>query len=792
MSKPARIILIFLLCVLLLSLSLLTPQPARAQGGGVTLDAAAGLDSYCKYNRWFPVRVTLANTGAGVDGLLVATTREGSAKSEYSAEVSLPTASKKEITLYVYPRGQSETVEIAYVADGAILATAQKDLLCQPETDYLHAVWAASPSAFNPLTSVDPSGGRASLAELSSADLPDRFQGLAMLDTLAISDVDTGVLSEAQRIALRAWITTGGRLIVAGGTSWQKTAAGLGDLLPLTPTGSQTLPGVSALREYAGNDSPLDETAVVATGELNPGADVIVSQDEIPLIITQQIGYGEVIYFAADPALAPLRNWDGTEDLYAKLLLNVPDKPGWAAGFTDPYAAETALAEVPGLAIPSPWLICGFLMLYVAVIGPLNYLVLRALKIREMAWVSIPILTILFTGAAIILGAGIRGSRPIVNQLSVVQVWPGEEYAVVNSLLGVFSPQRESYEFAMDGLVLASPLPNLGFAPTEEDWYARQDDAGFRIPEMQVDVGGISGNVISGLIPAPKISQSLQLDVSENGFLEITGDVTNESDLRLDDAFLLGPGVAVGVGDFIPGQTLPVSLGLGVGGYTAPSYSGGLINDNTLNDLFTTYTSSAFNDPDDNRRYNLISAALGSGRGSNVFLVGWATDPLLEGRLDHARARYEHTTFVVIRLTPAGLADATGLINITPSLLNWRVRDTTISTPVSPYGVSTYESGSYTLEFFLPSTVAFTTVEGLTLHLSSFGSTGSALITVQLWDFENENWRRIADPIWGANPIPNPAAHVGPNREIRLQIGTLPGQTQLEIESSVFSLLISR
>jgi len=83
-------------------------------------------------------------------------------------------------------------------------------------------------------------------------------------------------------------------LIVSGGPGWQKTVAGLRDLLPLLPESTRTLPELTSLQTYATSPYDLTGGAVVATGALAQDAEVLMSQADVPLVIRRRVGFGEV------------------------------------------------------------------------------------------------------------------------------------------------------------------------------------------------------------------------------------------------------------------------------------------------------------------------------------------------------------------------------------------------------------------------------------------------------------------------------------------------------------------
>ncbi len=763
------------------------------------IEVHPGLDGLCKFERWIPLRVTLQNNGPDIDGSLVAAFEAGQREWRYTSEVELPAVSRKEVTLFAFPPDRVDSVLIELWDGNDLLSVNEVGLTCLGQDDVIYGVWAASPSIFNTLTAVDPPGGRATLAQLQAADFPVHFQGFASLDTLAISDVDTGVLSPAQREALKLWIANGGRLIVAGGPGWQKTAAGLADLLPLDPSGTVTLDALPGIQAMANTQQPLEGQAVVATGAIDPEAFVLAADGSTPLVVEKQIGFGRVIYMAADPALSPLRNWDGMEDLYRRLLDTTVGPPAWTRGFTSWGDAGNALANIPGLSLPPIWLICGFLVLYVLMIGPVNYFVLRALKIREMAWVSIPVVTILFTGAAFLIGSQIRGNRPIVSQLSVVEVWPEMENALSHGLVGVFSPSRVDYRLQMEGGQVAHPIISQGVAGNiTQDWQVVQRENGFLIPEMLVDVGGIQATVTSGSLPAPRITHSLAYEAGSGLGLGVRGQVTNQSALTLEDAYILAPSGAQHLGTLGPGESRLVNLSFVPNSGAIPLGVNPLnlapAADTTLRDLFGTTSVYSLQEPTEIQRFHLVRSILLNGtRGNGIYLFAWSTQPLNPADLVSERPIRVYNTLYIVQLE-ASIGQMEGQISIPPSMFSWSVFEVpTVSGQVGAYDAYSNQGlGSYSLRFSLNQPFQYEEVLTLELNLESYGGQGAVPYEISLWDFTLEDWIQQEGLVWGTFQVPDPEKYVSAGAEIRLKIENRNPNDRIVIERSDFTLAVRR
>jgi hypothetical protein len=330
--------------VILFSLVLLLTTAVAAAQTPVSLSVEAGLDSHYSVGQWLPVRVLIENNGPSIDGRVEITLpRADKGKVVNAYPVSLPTQSRKELTLYLYPETYVSSLEVAVLdTTGQVITKRSAPLKSVSTDDRLYGIIADQPSAYNVLSELDPPNGVANVATLTLHDLPDRAVALESLNTLIVSNVDTGELTVVQRTALSAWIANGGRLIVTGGPGWQKTSAGLRELLPLPPASAILLDDLSMLKTYAGSATN-PGSAIVATGALTPDAQVVLKQADTPLITRRQHGLGEVVFLGFDPAdlqqvvvassaTDGSQSWDGFLEVYRQLTQPLPDKPGWGYG----------------------------------------------------------------------------------------------------------------------------------------------------------------------------------------------------------------------------------------------------------------------------------------------------------------------------------------------------------------------------------------------------------------------------------------------------------------------------
>ncbi|MEI6520917.1 MAG: hypothetical protein WCO98_12895 [bacterium] len=95
---------------------------------------------------------------------------------------------------------------------------------------------------------------------------------------------------------------------------------------------------------------------------------------------------------------------------------------------------------------PSISAIIMYLIIYILVVSPINYLILKKIDKRELAWKTTPIIAILFTLIAFTIGLVSKGLNLYINTLSVVHSSTGQKTAEMNTIMSVYSPASRSYK----------------------------------------------------------------------------------------------------------------------------------------------------------------------------------------------------------------------------------------------------------------------------------------------------------------------------------------------------------
>jgi hypothetical protein len=762
-------------------------QSVRAQGqAAIKITARAGFRGSCKPDKWLPVHITVENTGTDVEARIQAAYKNSASGQTVSAmDVSLPATSRKEFFLYIMPEGFMRNFTVSVLDGDKSLAKTNLNISCSDDTVALFGIMADTPSNFSVLNNIRPLTGTARTVQLDIPDLPDQAQGWEMLDALVVSNIDTGTLSAGQKQALELWLAGGGKLFVTGGIQWQSTTVGLDDLLPVQPSSTRKVSTLTALSAYAmDSKNPLESEVILATGGLQTGATILVEQDGIPLLAEKEIGFGKTYYFAADPGLIPLSDWEGMESIYQHLLGFKSPKPTWTYGVRDTYYASTALSTLPELSLPSFLYICGWLGLYIVVIGPVNYFVLRRIAPRrtEFAWVTIPVLVVIFTSLAYFSGYAYRGTKPILNRIMMMQGWQGMDEAQVNALVGVYSPIRTTYDLEAQQGFLISPFPSINESMQGGgDWLSIKSNDEMTLPGVRVEIGGMKSLGADGYLPAPDIEQSLTITFSDNTPV-LSGTIANTNGYILEDAVIVTPSGWETLGDINPGESKKIKFTLINNSSAANMNNYNLINllgwDPYLNEDIVSRRRSSF--------FQSISNTYGSiNVNSGFYLMGWTDDKFSAPVTLQGEDPGVTDSVLYFRKLDPEIATEFGDLMLTSSIYEWEssLGDALIT--------SSYNLGSdgYSIRFQPSLPVEFSSVDNLNLTIGSNSGPIPTLLNAAIWNYQTGAWQPLALDTYGNVEVPEPEQCVGMDGEIFMNIQGDPN-AYFDITSIDFTLRV--
>jgi hypothetical protein len=307
---------------------------------------------------------------------------------------------------------------------------------------------------------------------------------------------------------------------------------------------------------------------VLATGDVIPEATRQAEQEGVPLIVSRAWGHGTVTSLALDPGTTIFSAWAGARAFWSRFALDsglpaslqAPFDQNASASyqpFGQSYQIANVLRDLPGLSLPPTWLIGLVLLFFIILIGPVNYLVLRRLDRRELGWVTIPALTIVFALGIYGVGASTKGRSITVNTVSIVRIAPDARLAELQAFYGIFTPSRGTRDFGV-----ASDALFTGFS---ESGIGDLGDLGRDVYFNQGTTGSVRGasfaqwtqRSVSAQTTVDPAQLAIRAELRWVGS-KLLGTVTNTTNRPLEDALLVYDNAYLNVGDLAPGASKPV------------------------------------------------------------------------------------------------------------------------------------------------------------------------------------------------------------------------------------------
>lgn len=817
------------LMLLALLMAVISFAPLHAQGTGfVTMNISAGYAGRFRDNTWTPVLISLENNGTRsfTGQLVVRPERSQGVTNPVSTPVSLAADTQQTFTLYISLRTFAENVRVELLTDeGLIAAEADAGVTAVLPRERLYIRVTDGTSRPIDISEVVSYGQTAVVADWFVNNIPDRGVGLEGVDLMLITNVDTGQLTAQQRQALSDWVLTGGHLIVTGGPRWQETAAGLVELLPLQPGSTELSADVDEVADLSGVPGVLpDVETVVARGTLAEDASVLAEDSTgEPLVARRAFGYGVIDYVAFDPTTPPFRGWRGLSDFWFSLSTSRDVRPTWSYGFINPTQGYNAVEILPGVtALPEALAMISFLLAYVVLIGPINYLVLSRIGRREFAWFTIPAMIVAFTIIAWVTGFNLRGTEVVLSRLSVVESWPEVETSHVRQLIGLLSPRRANYDLSLPDTRALRPLlrpATSGFFTNQSSTVQIVQSDVFNAVDFPVDASFMAGFVADGYSDRAPITGTITIiDDSVSSSQTWRGSIRNELSVPLTDLVLLSRSGAIYLEDplepgeiqiieenvlvnpFAPVAAAPIEY---VTGFLTPAQTR-FVSRNRSEIVGPEQTLSEIVGPENFRSALYFGMPLQAGgmdqaeqrkqtflanfmvdqynataRGDHVYLIGWTDTAPFTEEVGGASWRAVDTSVYITKLETNLEASPGDRARISPDQFTWTLIEDEAATNSTPNMMNYLNRGKLSYRLTPVPTSVLESVDELVVMIER-GSSSLANTQVRLmnWDTGRYEILELTDT---RTVVLNPAAYLGPNNAVQVEIDRLLSAGALSI-----------
>jgi uncharacterized membrane protein len=336
--------------------------------------------------------------------------------------------------------------------------------------------------------------GNVLLAEATEvARLPDRWIGYDGIDLVILT---TGIdpaywdnlgTDRRRLAALAEWVRRGGRLLVSAGTNAEilldDRLREIREMLPATLPAAgkrtvdtvriewtaRTLPEARLLGDQEGKGGR------ITLMTLNPRADrsprvMMPPRDSRdpnapPLVVQGAYGSGRVTVVGFDLDGAALANWQHKASFWEWLLnesghrlpSGQESRLGGSRSFADDNedqyvtTMQNMLDSFEGVPVVSFGWVALFILIYILLIGPVDYLFLkRIVKRMEWTWVTFPLIVIAVSTLAYFTAYALKGRDLKINKVDLVDVDLQSNRVYGHTWFTVFSPRIQSYTVGVE------------------------------------------------------------------------------------------------------------------------------------------------------------------------------------------------------------------------------------------------------------------------------------------------------------------------------------------------------
>lgn len=318
------------------------------------------------------------------------------------------------------------------------------------------------------------------------SQLPDRWFGYAAADAVLLSTRNERFMTQfcddahqTRREALLEWVRRGGVLLLPIGINRQQVAR---DLLPKLPGIDVTVQGSEALKSLPvlslqwaklGGQKPSLQNVEVTRLKPGPRMTELVRDGGLPVLLQTSLGRGRVILFAFDLEDPNVSTWEGYTALWGKLQQEIaPYVKRAEKGHAGVWAQhedrndlvdrlKASLETFEEITPVSFGYVALFLVIYILIVGPIDYFVLKKIfKRLEWTWITFPLSILFLSAGAYYIAFQFKGVDLRTNKLDLIDIDLQEPATVYGQTWAtIFSPRVEAY--------------TVGLEPNTETWFGK-------------------------------------------------------------------------------------------------------------------------------------------------------------------------------------------------------------------------------------------------------------------------------------------------------------------------------
>lgn len=445
---------ITLIClVMLFSLGLLSTSYGQEK---FEFDIDVGFDGYVKPEEPTPVRIEVKNNFKDIEGKIELLVNKRHNKkvyyNSYSKKINIAKDSTKIINLdAVFYSNDLLHVRIVDKNGNVVFKKMAKYLKMNRPDGMFMGVFSENVDSLRYLSKIQSTsisnGSRDNFFEIAGLDdtLPENHRTLKIFQTMVINNYDSEKLNEKQRQAVKEWVEAGGLLLIGTGPNYQKTLTGMEDINFIEVKGTKEI----SIDDFGGYE-PLK----LVDASLRDGEEIFIKGNNDLKLYHRKLGKGHIVIAGFDMGLSPFVNWDGKDKFIGKVINKYLNSD--IANYERSHPTSRShwfnniVNYLPYNLLPSMKTILIILILFILLVGPINYFVLKRIDKRELLWVTIPIIVVVFSTSIYILGFKTRLRQPISNNVSIIKIDDESKTAMVSTRAGLMGFKNGDWHITLD------------------------------------------------------------------------------------------------------------------------------------------------------------------------------------------------------------------------------------------------------------------------------------------------------------------------------------------------------
>lgn len=425
--KKSMISTFIALIVISFSFTNITVNAKTSESEAYEIKVSYGIQGKYRAMKYIPVTVevnSLERDFIGEIEVRVASSNMGTYDA-YSKEVSLTKGEISKVTIPVKVLENSSKMTVNIVEDGKVLSQ-KKTLISNgrvTETNLFTGVLTDDATSLGYIGNVKFDSSRGFEGTIENVYLDENIIGennlnIDGLDAIIINNYNMSNLKKEQYDAINSWINKGGTLILGAGANESKTIGSIDkDFLQVKSNG---------VKEE--NLTLVEDNLKLITSNLEvKDAKIKNGTSEKPLVYSIEKGRGEILITTFDLGLEPLISSKDASKFLSLILTDAANgifDKNMNGGYMGQgyYRARELMQSIPINEIVGTKSLIVVFGLYALIIGVVLYIVLKKLNKRDLTWIAIPAISIVFALAIYFMGSSTRVNDVILNQNNIVSV----------------------------------------------------------------------------------------------------------------------------------------------------------------------------------------------------------------------------------------------------------------------------------------------------------------------------------------------------------------------------------